>query len=78
MILDAGYEGFTMFELGKVGIFIAITGIIYLFSVFFRLLPDVRKDAVKPDDEPEEHGDLHRVSCLGSSFSGYQQETEGF
>ena len=31
MILDAGYEGFTMFELGKVGIFIAIAGIIYLF-----------------------------------------------
>ena len=27
MILEAGYEGFTMFELGKVGIFIAIAGI---------------------------------------------------
>ena len=31
MILDAGYEGFTMFELGRVGIFIALAGIIYLF-----------------------------------------------
>ena len=32
MVLDAGYEGFTMFELGKVGIFIAIAGILYLFA----------------------------------------------
>ena len=60
-----------MFELGKVGIFIAITGIIYLFLFSSRLLPDVRKDAVKPDDEPEEHSDLHRVEAvLGPSFSG--------
>ena len=39
MILEAGYEGFTMFELGKVGIFIAIAGIIYLFIFSKRLLP---------------------------------------
>lgn len=32
MILEAGYEGFTMFELGKVGIFVAIAGILYLFA----------------------------------------------
>lgn len=32
MVIDAGYEGFTMFELGKVGIFIAIAGILYLFA----------------------------------------------
>ena len=42
MILEAGYEGFTMFELGKVGIFIAIAGIIYLFLFSSKLLPDVR------------------------------------
>ena len=29
MILEAGYEGFSMFEIGKVGIFIAIAGMIY-------------------------------------------------
>ena len=40
MILEAGFEGFSMFELGKVGIFIAIAGIIYIFffpSVFCRM-----------------------------------------
>ena len=34
MILDAGYKGFGMFELGRVGIFIALAGIV-LFVVFF-------------------------------------------
>lgn len=76
MILEAGYEGFTMFELGKVGIFVAIAGILYLFAFSSRLLPDVRTDAVKLDEEPEEHGDLHRVEAvLGAPFSRYQQET---
>ena len=71
MILEAGYEGFTMFELGKVGIFVAIAGILYLFAFSSRLLPDVRTDAVKLDEEPEEHGDLHRVEAvLGARFPG--------
>ena len=79
MILDAGYEGFTMFELGKVGIFIALTGIIYLFLFSSRLLPDVRKDAVKPDDEPEEHSDLHRVEAvLGPRFPGINKKLKDF
>ena len=79
MILDAGYEGFTMFELGKVGIFIAIAGIIYLFLFSSRLLPDVRKDAVKPDDEPEEHSDLHRVEAvLGPRFPGINKKLKDF
>ena len=42
MILEAGFEGFSMFELGKVGIFIAIAGIIYIFLFSKRLLPDAR------------------------------------
>lgn len=76
MILEAGYEGFTMFELGKVGIFIAIAGIIYIFLFSSKLLPDVRKDAVKPDDEPEEQGDLHRVEAvLGPRFPGINKKS---
>ena len=60
MILEAGYEGFTMFELGKVGIFVAIAGILYLFAFSSRLLPDVRTDAVKLDEEPEEAEELEQ------------------
>ena len=50
MILEAGYEGFTMFELGKVGIFIAIAGILYLFIFSSKLLPDVRKDSAEVEE----------------------------
>lgn len=42
MVMDAGYPGFTMFELGKVGGFIAIAGIIYMLLFSRWLLPDSR------------------------------------
>ena len=77
MILEAGYEGFTM--LGKVGIFIAIAGIIYLLLFSSKLLPDVRTDAVKQDDEPEEDVGLHRVEAvLGPRFPGINKKLGEF
>ena len=79
MILDAGYEGFTMFELGKVGIFIAIAGIVYLFAFSSKLLPDVRTDTVSQEEEPEEEGDLHRVEAvLGPRFPGINKKLGDF
>ncbi len=79
MILDAGYEGFSMFELGKVGIFIAIAGIIYLLAFSSKLLPDARGDAADSDDEPEEKGDLHRVEAvLGARFPGINKTLGDF
>lgn len=71
MILEAGYEGFTMFELGKVGIFIAIAGILYLFAFSNKLLPDSRTDTVSEDGEDENPGNFHRVEAvLGARFPG--------
>ncbi|SEG20788.1 SLC13 family permease [Parabacteroides chinchillae] len=71
MILEAGYQGFTMFELGRVGIFIAIAGIIYLFIFSNKLLPDERKDTLIDDGEEENQGNLHKVEAvLGSRFPG--------
>lgn len=79
MILDAGYEGFTMFELGKVGIFIAIAGIIYIFLFSKRLLPDARRDAAVPDEEMEEGEKLHRVEAvLGARFPGINKRLGDF
>ena len=70
MILEAGFEGFTMFELGKVGVFVAIAGILYLFAFSKFLLPDDRSDSVLDDDE-EQHTGLHRVEAvLGARFPG--------
>ncbi|MCG6188941.1 SLC13 family permease [Maribellus maritimus] len=39
LILENGYEGFSMFELGKVGLFIAIIGTIYMSIAGNKLLP---------------------------------------
>ncbi len=39
LILENGYEGFSMFELGKVGLFIAVTGTIYMSVAGNKLLP---------------------------------------
>lgn len=79
MILEAGYEGFTMFELGKVGIFIAIAGIIYIFFFSKRLLPDARPDTAVPDEEVEEGEKLHRVEAvLGARFPGINKTLADF
>ena len=60
-----------MFELGKVGIFIAIAGILYLFAFSNKLLPDSRQDNYVDDGEEESPGNLHRVEAvLGSRFPG--------
>ena len=77
MILEAGFEGFSMFELGKVGIFIAIAGIIYIFLFSKRLLPDARPDTAVPDEEVEEGEKLHRVEAvLGARFPGINYGAE--
>lgn len=39
LILENGYQGFSMFELGKVGVFIAILGTIYMSIAGNKLLP---------------------------------------
>jgi len=39
LILENGYEGFGMFELGKVGLFIAVIGTIYMAIAGNKLLP---------------------------------------
>lgn len=79
MILDAGYAGFSMFELGKVGIFIALAGIVYLLLFSSRLLPDVRTDAMKEDDEEEDLHHRHRVEAvLGARFPGINKKLRDF
>lgn len=73
MILDAGYEGFSMFELGKVGVFIAIAGLIYLLIFSNKLLPDSREDNLEKNDE-EPNNNLHKVEVvLGARFPGIKK-----
>ena len=73
MVLDAGFDGFTMFELGRVGVFIAIAGLIYLFLFSKRLLPDSREDNLDKSEE-EPGGNLHRVEVIiGARFPGIKK-----
>lgn len=70
MIQDAGFEGLGIFELGKVGVIIALVGIVYLIAFSKRLLPD---NASKDDDIDEDTAadDVVRVEAvLGSRFPG--------
>lgn len=79
MILDAGYKGFSMFELGRVGIFIALAGILYLLFFSSRLLPDVRKDTVGDDEKEADSSSLHRVEAvIGPRFPGINKRVGDF
>lgn len=89
MILDAGknmdpsapyydsYSGFSMFELGKVGVIICIVGIIYMLLFANKLLPDSRESKFDEDEEVE--SELHRVEVvLGSRFPGINKRLKDF
>ncbi|MCP9612837.1 SLC13 family permease [Coprobacter tertius] len=79
MILETGRQGFSMFELGKVGIFIALAGIIYIFCFSNKLLPNRRKDPVSEDSEEENHHELHRIEAvIGPRFPGINKSLKTF
>lgn len=79
MILEAGYEGFTIFELGKVGVFIALAGVLYLFLFSNKLLPDNREEQVVEEEEESSPGHLHKVEAvLGARFPGINKTLGDF
>ncbi|MDH6304347.1 di/tricarboxylate transporter [Parabacteroides sp. PF5-5] len=68
MMLEAGYDGFSMFELSKIGVPIAIVGIIYMLICSGKLLPESRNVS---EEFQEENRDLHKVEAvLGPRFPG--------
>ena len=77
MMQDVGLPGFGMFELGKVGIFIALTGIIYLFIFAKHLLPNERPDS--PSDENEEDAPFQPTEVvIGARFPGINRKIKDF
>ena len=79
MVLDAGYEGFTMFELGLIGVPIAIAGMAYILFASKRLLPDDRPDSAEPAGASGEKGVYHRVEAvLAPRFPGINRRVEDF
>lgn len=76
------FDGFSMFELGKVGLPVAIVGILYMLAFSGKLLPDVRKDIVEDEDNEESEekvGAKHIVEVvLASRFPGLNKRLRFF
>lgn len=80
MVIDAGFQGFSMFELGKVGVIIAVVGLIYLWIFSSRLLPEERKDTdqLTGSSTMAERG-MYRVEVvLGARFPAINRKIIDF
>ena len=79
MVIDAGFEGFSMFELGKVGIFIAVIGLAYILFASKYLLPDTRDARDDEATDSERAEGLHRVEVvLGPRFPAINRRVSDF
>lgn len=69
MVMDAGYRGFTMFELGKIGVIVTIVGLTYIFFASPRLLPAERISRDDVTTGAEKSRGLQRIEVvLGARF----------
>ncbi len=50
MMVEAGYRGFTMFEIGQVGVVIAVVGLLYIAIFANKLLPEGNSDVIADDN----------------------------
>lgn len=79
MVIDAGYQGFTMFELGKVGVFVALAGFAYLLVASPRLLPERREGAAELTEQGDAKAGLLRVEAvLGARFPAIGRRVRDF
>ncbi len=67
MMLDEGFEGFSMFELGKVGGCIAVVGLLYMILLGNRRLPD---DSTLEEQPRAEESGREVEAVLGPRFPG--------
>ncbi|MFI3282670.1 MAG: SLC13 family permease [Rikenellaceae bacterium] len=74
MMLDAGYRGFSMYELGKVGIFIAVAGIVYLLIFSKFLLPN--QSNINSEEELE--GSNYIQAVISARFPGINRRVADF
>lgn len=79
MVIDSGHRGFTMFELGQIGLPVAIVGILYLILASKFLLPDQRPDSADSLDDDSANGAYHRVEVvLGARFPAINRRLANF
>lgn len=79
MVIGAGYEGFTMFELGKIGVIIAAAGLLYIWIFSKYLLPDSRESRDEAEQADAVGKGLHRVEVvLGARFPAINRRVMDF
>lgn len=80
MVIDAGFQGFSMFELGKVGVVIALVGLLYLWIFSGRLLPEERKDDEQLSTSTSSlgHGMFRVEVVLGARFPAINRKIIDF
>ncbi len=74
LMINEGYSGFTMYELGKVGIFIAIAGLIYLIFFSKYLLPKRSNDESELDIDNSDS----IQAIISARFPGINQKFKEF
>lgn len=70
LMQDNGFEGMSMFELGKVGIFILLTGLFYLVMIAPHLLPNERKSEQEAEEGDRVPGMERLELMLSTRFPG--------
>ena len=78
MVIDAGFQGFSMFELGKVGLAIALVGLLYIVLVSNRLLPDSRPERDIATSEGLLAGMFRVEVVLGARFPAINKRVFDF
>lgn len=78
MIQEAGFKGFTIFELGKIGLVVAVVGIAYLvfFSKRFLPEPDTKEDDL--EEQNTEHNLVYVEAVIGARFPGNGKSLKEF
>ncbi len=75
---DCGVRGFTMFELGKIGIIIAIAVTLFIILTSKYLLPERRELAADYVNEEGEHGTFRAELVLGARFPAIGRHVRNF
>ncbi len=79
MVIDAGFRGFSMFELGKVGVIIALAGLLYIWIFSPKLLPSERADREEATTSDEKGRGLNRIEVvLGARFPAINRKVMDF
>ena len=76
MMLDAGFRGFTMFEIGQVGVVIAVAGGLYMYFFAEKRLPD--DQPLPTEDMPEEEEEHIVEAVIGPRFPGINRRYSDF